>query len=313
MRALVIVPTYNERENLPLLIPSILAQGPQFEVLVVDDNSPDGTGEIADQWAARTPRVHVLHRSGKLGLGTAYIAGFKFALQRDYDVAFEMDADFSHDPKDLPRLLEAVRHADVAIGSRWVAGGGTVNWSLLRTAISRGGSLYAGFLLGLPIRDLTGGFKCFRRRVLAALDLDAITSNGYAFQVEVNYYCHALGFQVVEVPIRFTDRTAGTSKMSSGIVFEAARVVWQLRGAPAPVARPADDPAQHVARTPGAAGRPAAPGLPVGMPLDASPHDPAPLAGRSGTATPVDAATPGRDGEPDAARSLLGVGARRDR
>ena len=181
----------------------------------------------------------MLHRAGKLGLGTAYIAGFKYALARDYDVAFEMDADFSHDPKELPRLLEAVRHADVAIGSRWVAGGGTVNWSLVRTLISRGGSLYAGSLLGLPIRDLTGGFKCFRRRVLAALDLDAITSNGYAFQVEVNYYCHALGFHVVEIPILFTDRTAGTSKMSSGIVFEAARVVWQLRGAPVPVARTA--------------------------------------------------------------------------
>ena len=237
MRALVIVPTYNERENLPRLIPAILGQGPQFELLVVDDNSPDGTGAIAEEWAARDPRVHVLRRAGKLGLGTAYIAGFKYALAHDYDVAFEMDADFSHNPAMLPRLLDAVRHADVAIGSRWVAGGGTVNWSLLRTLISRGGSLYAGRLLGLPIKDLTGGFKCFRRRVLAELDLDAITSNGYGFQVEVNYYCHALGFHVVEVPIRFVDRTAGTSKMSSGIVVEAAKVVWQLRGRPAPIAR----------------------------------------------------------------------------
>ena len=236
MRALVIVPTYNEQENLPRLIPSILAQGEGYDVLIVDDNSPDGTGEIADMWAARTERVRVIHRAGKLGLGTAYVAGFKFALAHGYDLAFEMDADFSHDPHDLPRLLAAVRHADVAIGSRWAPGGGTVSWSLLRKAISRGGSLYAGALLGVPVRDLTSGFKCFRRRVLAALDLDRITSSGYGFQVEVNYYCHALGFHIVEVPIVFPDRTAGTSKMSSRIVVEAARVVWQLRGTPAPTA-----------------------------------------------------------------------------
>jgi len=230
MRALVIVPTYNERENIPLLIPRILAQADCYDILVVDDNSPDGTGRLAAEWAARSPRVHVIRRPGKLGLGTAYVAGFKFALAHGYDVAFEMDADFSHDPADLPRLLHAVEHADVAIGSRWAPGGGTVNWSLLRMAISRGGSLYAGALLGLPIRDLTSGFKCFRRRVLAGLDLDAITSNGYGFQAEVNHLCHCLGFHITEVPILFTDRTAGTSKMSSRIVFEAARVVWQLRG-----------------------------------------------------------------------------------
>jgi dolichol-phosphate mannosyltransferase len=304
MRALVIVPTYNECENLPLLIPSILAQGHQFEVLVVDDNSPDGTGEIADQWAARTPRVHVIHRSGTLGLGTAYIAGFKFALARAYDVAFEMDADFSHDPKELPRLLDAVRHADVAIGSRWVDGGGTVNWSLLRTLISRGGSLYAGSLLGLPIRDLTGGYKCFRRRVLAALDLDAITSNGYAFQVEVNYYCHALGFHVVEVPIRFTDRTAGTSKMSTGIVFEAAKVVWQLRGTPAPTAPsvPEAAPVAGVAR--GRRPRLAELANFDAVPLDATSPPDAPL---------LDGAISGRPGADESGDEAILAGSRRAR
>jgi dolichol-phosphate mannosyltransferase len=242
MRTVVITPTYNERENLPRLIPSILAQGDEYDVLIVDDGSPDGTGKIADQWADRTPRVQVIHRAGKQGLGTAYVAGFKHALARGYDAVFEMDADFSHDPADLPRLLAAVRHADLAIGSRWTRGGQTQNWSLLRKAISRGGSLYAGLLLGLPIRDLTSGFKCFHRRVLAALDLDSIESNGYGFQVEVNYRCHALGFHIVEVPILFADRTAGRSKMSSRIVFEAARVVWELRTA-GPVTQVASGPA----------------------------------------------------------------------
>ena len=303
MRALVIVPTYNERENLPLLIPSILAQARQLEVLVVDDNSPDGTGEIADAWAARESRVHVLHRAGKLGLGTAYVAGFKYALARGYDVAIEMDADFSHNPKDLPRLLDAVRHADVAIGSRWVAGGGTVNWSLPRTLISRGGSLYAGLLLGLPIRDLTGGFKCFRRRVLATLDLDAITSNGYAFQVEVNYYCHALGFHVVEIPIRFADRTAGTSKMSSGIVVEAAKVVWQLRGKSAPTARTATAGAPSPAVGPGRPGRST---VEIGA-------EPAPARVFSPDTTPSTGDWPDRPGERELGEVASLAGARRDR
>jgi dolichol-phosphate mannosyltransferase len=234
MRSLVIVPTFNERESLPLLVPAVLCQGGDFEVLVVDDNSPDGTGALADAMAAADPRVHVLHRVGKLGLGTAYIAGFRFALDRGYDAVFEMDADFSHDPSDLPRLLAAVDHADVAIGSRWVAGGGTVDWSLLRRLISRGGSLYAGVILGLPIRDLTSGFKCFRRDVLASLDLESVRSNGYGFQVEMNYLCHRAGFRLAEVPIIFADRRVGSSKMSSGIVLEAAARVCQLRlrGAP---------------------------------------------------------------------------------
>ncbi|MFN0072677.1 MAG: polyprenol monophosphomannose synthase [Chloroflexota bacterium] len=228
-RALVIIPTYNERENLPLLLPAILAQGDQFDVLVVDDNSPDGTGNLADELAAEGSRIHVIHRAGKMGLGTAYVAGFKFALEHGYDAIFEMDADFSHSPDDLPRLLAAVGDCDVAIGARWVPGGGTQNWSLLRTLISRGGSQYAKLVLGVPMNDLTSGFKCFRANVLASFNLDAIHSNGYAFQVELNYLCNRLGFCVTEVPILFVDRRVGQSKMSSGIVLEAMGVCWKLR------------------------------------------------------------------------------------
>ena len=229
MKCLVILPTYNERENLPKIVPAILAQGPHFEVLVVDDNSPDGTGGLADELAASEPRVSVLHRDAKRGLGTAYVAGFKQALDRGYDYVFEMDADFSHDPADLPRLLEAAQGADVAIGSRWVPGGGAPNWSWLRTFISRGGSLYARLILGIPIADLTSGFKCFRSSVLANLNLEAVGSNGYAFQVEVNYLCSRRGFRIVEVPIVFIDRRVGESKMSSGIVLEAMLMVLKYR------------------------------------------------------------------------------------
>ncbi len=229
MKALVIVPTYNEIENLPQLVPAILEQGESFHLLVVDDNSPDGTGALADELAAADPRVNVLHRDGKRGLGTAYVAGFKWALEHGFDYVFEMDADFSHDPADLPRLLEGAQRGDCSVGSRWVPGGGTENWSLLRTLISRGGSLYAKTILGVPVNDLTSGFKCFSAYVLSQLDLDAIQSNGYGFQVEVNYRCHRLGFRIVEVPIRFVDRRVGKSKMSAWIVVEAAGVVWRLR------------------------------------------------------------------------------------
>jgi dolichol-phosphate mannosyltransferase len=228
-RALVIIPTYNESENLPNLIPAILGQGDQFEVLVVDDNSPDGTGTIADAMAAENQRVHVLHRDGKQGLGTAYVAGFKYALNEGYDVVFEMDADFSHNPDDLPRLLAAVGDADVAIGSRWVSGGGTQNWALHRILISRGGSQYAKLVLGVPMNDLTSGFKCFRAEVLASINLDSVHSNGYAFQVEVNNLCYEMGFRVVEVPILFVDRRVGHSKMSKAIIFEAMGVCLRLR------------------------------------------------------------------------------------
>lgn len=234
MRALVIIPTYNECENLPLIVPAILAQG-DFSILVVDDNSPDGTGRIAETLKADTGgRVDVLHRGGKQGLGTAYLAGFKYALERGFDYVFEMDADFSHDPAMLPRFLEAIQSADLVLGSRYVAGGGTVNWSLLRRFISRGGSLYARTILGLPYRDLTGGFKCFRRSVLAAIDLDGIRSNGYGFQIELTYRAAQLGFHIREIPITFVDRRVGQSKMSRRIVGEAMTVVWRLRGTPPP-------------------------------------------------------------------------------
>jgi len=235
MKVLVIVPTYNERENLPRLVPAILEQGESFHVLVVDDNSPDGTGQIADELAANEPRIDVLHRDGKRGLGTAYVAGFKWALDQGFDYVFEMDADFSHDPKDLPRLLDGAMRGDCAVGSRWVEGGGTENWSLIRTLISRGGSLYAKTILGVPVNDLTSGFKCFSAYVLRQLDLDSIHSNGYGFQVEVNYRCHRLGFRITEVPIRFIDRRVGKSKMSAWIVVEAAKVVWKLRLSSEPV------------------------------------------------------------------------------
>ncbi|MDQ3809341.1 MAG: polyprenol monophosphomannose synthase [Chloroflexota bacterium] len=242
--ALVILPTYNERENLERIVGAILEQAPELEVLIVDDNSPDGSGEIADHLAAAQPRrVHVLHRAGKQGLGTAYIQGFLWGLARQYAFMFEMDADFSHDPADLLRLREAVaRGADVAVGSRWVSGGGTRNWSFLRTFISRGGSIYARVILGVPVQDLTSGFKCFSRRVLAALDLTNVRSNGYAFQVELNYRCFRHGFRIAEVPIVFVDRRVGKSKMGGHIVLEAMLVVLRLRlqgllGTPSP--RPA--------------------------------------------------------------------------
>ena len=235
MKCLVILPTYNELDNLPTIIPAILAQGEHFHVLVVDDNSPDGTGRLADELAAANPRVSVLHRSEKRGLGTAYVEGFKRALAQGYDFIFEMDADFSHDPADLPRLLAAAESADVVIGSRWVPGGGARNWSWLRTFISRGGSIYARLILGVPVNDLTSGFKCFSRHVLERLDLQSIRSNGYGFQVEMNYRCHQQGFRIAEVPIVFVDRRVGQSKMSGGIVLEAMLMVVKFRlfGSPA--------------------------------------------------------------------------------
>ena len=225
------LPTYNERENLEPIVAAILSQASDLDVLVVDDSSPDGTGQIADRLATEYPgRMSVLHRDGKRGLGTAYIEGFLLALERGYEHVFEMDADFSHEPADLLRLREAVRGgADVAVGSRWVGHGGTRNWSLLRTLISRGGSLYARVILGVPVSDLTSGFKCFSRHVLETLDLRSVRSNGYAFQVEMNYRCHEHGFRIAEVPIVFVDRRVGKSKMGTHIVIEAMLVVLRLR------------------------------------------------------------------------------------
>jgi dolichol-phosphate mannosyltransferase len=232
-RACVVLPTYNERENVPRIVPAILAASPAVDVLVVDDNSPDGTGKLADDLAARDPRVRVLHRNRKEGLGRAYLAGFADALGAGYGRILEMDADFSHDPGRLPVLLGT--DADLVLGSRYVPGGGTVNWGLARRLLSRGGSLYARAVLGVPVRDLTGGFKCFRRRVLEDLDLGSVQSNGYAFQIELTYRTIRRGFKVVEVPITFIDRRVGKSKMSRAIVAEALWMVWKIRfSAPPP-------------------------------------------------------------------------------
>ena len=227
--ALVIIPTYNERENIVALIPALL-NDPRFDVLVVDDNSPDGTALVVEEMADTYPgRVFLLRRPGKLGLGGAYIAGFRWALLQSYDLICQMDADFSHDPADLPRLVDASRTADLVLGSRYVGGGRTVDWSPARQAISRAGSLYAQTILGLPYRDLTGGFKCFRRRVLETIDLGAVNSTGYVFQIEMTYRAHLAGFKITEIPIVFRERRCGESKMTGRIVMEAVFRVGQLR------------------------------------------------------------------------------------
>lgn len=231
-KPVVCLPTYNERENLDAIVAAILAAAPSVDVLVIDDNSPDGTGQLADAWAAREPRVKVLHRAGKEGLGKAYLAGFAWALERGYGLVLEMDADFSHDPQYLPALLAAAETADLVLGSRYVAGGGTVNWGVGRKILSRGGSLYARTILGVGVRDLTGGFKCFRREVLEAIDLPGVECTGYAFQIELTYRALCRGFTVKEVPIVFADRRVGHSKMSKRIVLEAVRKVWSIRGSP---------------------------------------------------------------------------------
>jgi dolichol-phosphate mannosyltransferase len=227
-RAVICLPTYNERENLPRVLDALEPFG--VEVLVIDDNSPDGTGDLADRLAADRDWVSVLHRERKEGLGPAYLAGFRRALSGDAEYVLEMDADLSHDPEAVPRLIEAcVNGADVALGSRYVEGGGTENWGRGRRLVSAGGSLYARTLLGVDIRDLTGGFKCFRRAVLEQIDLGAVTSKGYAFQIELTYRALRAGFRVVEVPIVFVDRTHGKSKMSRTIFLEAVARVPLLR------------------------------------------------------------------------------------
>ena len=229
-RALVIVPTYNERENILRLVDQVLSQDDRIDVLVVDDGSPDGTGALVDGLAARNPRVHALHRAKKLGLGTAYLAGFKWALAREYAYVFEMDADFSHDPGHLPQFLLAVEEADVVLGSRYRNGKVTVvNWPIGRLFLSYGANIYARVVTGLQLFDATGGFKCFRRAVLEAIDLDAVRSNGYAFQIEMSFRAWKKGFRIVEIPIVFVDRTEGESKMSKRIVREAVWMVWRLR------------------------------------------------------------------------------------
>jgi dolichol-phosphate mannosyltransferase len=226
VRRVICLPTYNERENLESMVRALGGLGLEgLEVLVIDDSSPDGTGEIADRLAAVLPWVYVLHRERKEGLGPAYLAGFARALELGADFVFEMDCDFSHDPTDVLRLATAAEEADLVLGSRYVSGGGTRNWGLVRRFISRGGSLYAQVLLQLGIRDLTGGFKCYRRAVLETIDLSAIDSRGYAFQIETTYRAIRAGFRVVEIPITFADREVGGSKMSKSIVVEA---IWKV-------------------------------------------------------------------------------------
>jgi dolichol-phosphate mannosyltransferase len=227
VKAVICLPTYNERENLEPMVRALADKG--VSVLVVDDNSPDGTGELADRLAAELDYVEVLHRDRKEGLGPAYLAGFRQALSGGADLVLEMDADFSHDPADVTRLIAWASEADVVLGSRYVRGGSIANWGRLRRFVSAGGSLYARLLLGVHVHDLTGGFKCFRREVLETLDLGAIASRGYAFQIETTYRALQAGFRVVEVPIAFTDREQGASKMSRGIVLEAIWTVPALR------------------------------------------------------------------------------------
>lgn len=229
-RALVIIPTYNEHLNLPKIVPQVLEQDPRLEVLVVDDNSPDGTGELADALSSVEPRVHVLHRRGKQGLGTAYVMGFQWAIERGFDYVFEMDADFSHDPKHLPTFLEEVRDADLVIGSRYLEKRVTVvNWPMTRLLLSYFANVYARWVTGLKLWDSTGGFKCYRRRVLETLDLDRVRSNGYSFQIEMSFRAWRKGFRLKEIPILFTDRNLGHSKMSRRIIWEAVWMVWRLR------------------------------------------------------------------------------------
>ncbi|NOT08330.1 MAG: polyprenol monophosphomannose synthase [Gemmatimonadales bacterium] len=228
-RFLVILPTYNESPNLPRIVPQILAQDPRLEVLVVDDNSPDGTGRLATDLAGLNPRVHVLHRPGKEGLGRAYLAGFNWALTREYDFILEMDADFSHDPKYLPELMAAAAGADLVLGSRYKSGVNVINWPISRLLLSIFANAYVRWITGLQLTDGTGGFKLFRREVLAALPLERVRSNGYAFQIEISFRAWKKGFRLVEVPIVFTDRVEGNSKMSRAIVREAIWMVWWLR------------------------------------------------------------------------------------
>ena len=229
MKITVVVPTYNERANLEELIPSVLGQLPDIEMLVVDDGSPDGTGEYADSVAAEDPRVHVLHRPEKMGLGSAYVEAFTYALTTDTELIIQMDADFSHDPDVIPDLVEQASTHDVVLGSRYISGANVVNWPLRRLFLSYFANVYTHIVTGLPLRDSTGGFKCFHRKVLAEIELESIRSDGYSFQIEVNFRSWRRGFSMVEIPIVFVDRHSGTSKMSRRIVWEAMWLVWRLR------------------------------------------------------------------------------------
>ena len=228
-KALVIIPTYNEKENIEKIVPEILEKDPSIDILIVDDNSPDGTGKIADRLSSENKRICVLHREKKSGLGTAYLIGFKYALENGYDYIFEMDADFSHDPAYLPQFLEAIQGADLVLGSRYISGVNVINWPMSRLLLSYYANAYSRWVTGLPVKDATGGFKCFRRKVLEQIDLDKVHSEGYSFQIEMSFRAWKRGFKIKEIPIVFWDRRAGTSKMSKKIVREAVWMVWKLR------------------------------------------------------------------------------------
>ncbi|NLE02862.1 MAG: polyprenol monophosphomannose synthase [Fibrobacter sp.] len=226
---LIIIPTYNERENITLIIPEIKKYLPKCEILVVDDSSPDGTAECVEKLAEEIPGINLLKREKKDGLGKAYISGFQWALNRSFKYIFEMDADFSHDPKYLPDFLKSIENHDLVIGSRYISGVNVVNWPITRLLLSYGGNKFASFITGIPVKDCTGGYKCFRRKILEELDFDKISSSGYSFQVEINFFAWKKGFKIKEIPIIFTDRTRGVSKMSTRIIREALFLVWKLR------------------------------------------------------------------------------------
>jgi dolichol-phosphate mannosyltransferase len=229
VKAIVIVPTYNEADNIRELVPRILEQEPGMEILIVDDNSTDGTGALVDELMQTEPRLHVLHRPGKMGLGTAYVDGFRYALERDYDYVFEMDADFSHDPDSLPAFLEAIQDADLVVGSRYLNGVTVVNWPLTRLILSYCANLYTRIITWMPLKDATGGFKCFRRATLEQVDLSRVNSDGYGFQIEMNFKVWRRGLRIKEIPILFVDRRVGISKMNKKIIWEAMWLVWKLR------------------------------------------------------------------------------------
>ena len=228
-KALVITPTYNEAVNIPNLIPKVLRQSKDIEILIIDDNSPDGTAAIVKGLQRRNHRVHLIERSHKMGLGTAYVTGFKFAIQNEFDFVFEMDADFSHNPKELPNFLTKIQECDLVIGSRYVRGISVVYWPFRRLLLSYFANLYTRVITGMPVKDATSGFKCYRRAVLESIDLDSLYSNGYAFQIETNFIAWKKGFRLSEIPIIFVDRDKGVSKMSKNIVYEAAFMVWKLK------------------------------------------------------------------------------------
>jgi dolichol-phosphate mannosyltransferase len=228
-RTLVVIPAYNEAENIGRIIPRVLEQDPSIDVLVVDDGSPDGTATLVKGLQQGQPRIHLIERPGKLGLGTAYVAGFKFALARGYDFVFEMDSDLSHNPKEIPRFLDRMRDHDLVVGSRYSNGVRVLNWPMQRLLLSYSANVYTKLITGLPLSDATGGFKCFRREVLQAIDLDRVKSNGYAFQIEMSYKAWKKGFRLAETPIVFLDRRSGISKMSKSIIYEAFFMLWKLR------------------------------------------------------------------------------------